>query len=519
MNSFTDFLTATPEQMGVTSESLIRFLKKLEDIDIPMHSAIVMRHDKIIMETYYKPYDRNTLHRMFSITKSLVSLGIGLLEEDGKLSLDDQIIKYFPEKLPAEGVHPYIEAMTIRDMLRMASAHDKTTFKVMLIDDWVRTFFAVTPNHVPGTCFSYDTSSTHTLAALVEKLSGMELLNYLRSKFLDELDFSKDAYCMKDPVGVSMGGSGLMATPYDLLKIMYVIAHKGIYNGKQLLPANYLKEATTKQIDNYSKSATFEEMQGYGYQFWCTTHNGIVCYGMGGQLALYLPEKDLILITTADTQGRQGGVQLIYDAFWETVYPSLSDCPIMPDTSLNANTNEDTNVNVIDNATDNVTDNAADNISGSQESLANYVASRQLMYLHGADTSPIMPLINNKTFLLDNNKMGFTNITLSFDNIDTKKCTIGQIDYSNISGTHTLKFAIGTNFIQQFPFYNYKTAVSGTWCREDTFLIKAHLIDECIGNIFIQLIFKNDTVTMMMRKFEETMFQEFDGIVSGKMIK
>jgi len=236
-------------------------------------------------------------------------------------------------------------------------------------------------------------------------------------------------------------------------------------------------------------------------------------------LALYLPEKDLILITTADTQGRQGGVQLIYDAFWETVYPSLSDCPIMPDTSLNANTNEDTNVNVIDNATDNVTDNAADNISGSQESLANYVASRQLMYLHGADTSPIMPLINNKTFLLDNNKMGFTNITLSFDNIDTKKCTIGQIDYSNISGTHTLKFAIGTNFIQQFPFYNYKTAVSGTWCREDTFLIKAHLIDECIGNIFIQLIFKNDTVTMMMRKFEETMFQEFDGIVSGKMIK
>ena len=496
MNSFTDFPTTTPEEMGVSSESLIRFLNKLESIDIPIHSAIVMRHDKVIMETYYKPYDRNTLHRMFSITKSFVSLGIGLLAEEGKLSLDDHIIKFFPEKLPEEGVHPFIEAMTIRDMLRMASAHDKTTFKVMLIDDWVKTFFSVTPNHVPGTCFSYDTSSTHTLAALVEKLSGMELLDYLRSKFLDELDFSKDAYCMKDPVGVSMGGSGMMATPYDLLKVMYVIAHKGIYNGKQLLPANYLKEATTKQIDNYSKSATFEEMQGYGYQFWCTTHNGIVCYGMGGQLALYLPEKDLILITTADTQGRQGGVQLIYDAFWDTVYPALSDYPIPVDPSTN--THED--------------------ILKSQESLTNYVNSRQLMYLHGADTSPVMDLINNKKFLLDNNNMGFSNIALSFDNVEGNHCTSGQFDYSNKTGDYTLKFAIGDNCIQQFPYYNYKTAVSGSWCSEDTFLIKAHLIDECIGNIFIQLIFKNDTVTLMMRKFEETMFNEFDGIASGIMI-
>ena len=496
MNFFTDFPTATPEEMGITSESLIGFLKRLEDIDIPMHSAIVMRHDKVIMETYYKPYERNTLHRMFSITKSFVSLGIGLLEEEGKLSLDDHIIQYFPEKLPVEGVHPYIEAMTIRDMLRMASAHDKTTFKVMLIDDWVKTFFSVTPSHVPGTCFSYDTSSTHTLAALVEKLSGMELLNYLRSKFLDELDFSKDAYCMKDPVGVSMGGSGMMATPYDLLKVMYLIAHKGLNNGKQLLPANYIKEATAKQIDNYSKSATFEEMQGYGYQFWCTTHNGIVCYGMGGQLALYLPDKDLILITTADTQGRQGGVQLIYDAFWDTVYPALSDCPII----ANSSTNTD------------------DAILNSQTALTNYVGSRQLMYLHGADTSPFMRLINSKTFLLDNNKMGFTNITLSFHNSGNDKCTSGQFDYSNLSGNHTLKFAIGANCIQQFPSYNYTTAISGTWCSKDTFLIKAHLIDECIGNIFIQLVFKNDTITLMMRKSEETMFQEFDGFTSGKMI-
>lgn len=496
LNTFTDFQNATPEEMGVTSQSLINFLKKIEEKNIPMHSAIILRHDKVIMETYYKPYSRNTLHRMFSITKSFVSLGIGLLEAEGKLSLDDHIIEYFPEKLPSEGVHPYIEEMTIRDMLCMATAHDKTTFKVMLIDDWVKTFFTVTPNHVPGSCFSYDTSSTHTLAALVEKLSGMELLDYLRFKFLDELDFSKDAYCLKDPVGVSMGGSGLMATPYDLLKVMYVIAHNGKYNEKQLLPANYLKEATSKQIDNYAKSPTFEEMQGYGYQFWCTTHNGFVCYGMGGQLAVYLPEKDLILITTADTQGRQGGVQLIYDAFWETVYPSLSDEPITSDSTTIEYTE----------------------IQKSQNELQSYINSRNLMFLDGANTSIFTNKINNKTFLLDQNNMGFTSISLSFNDVEDNKCTCGQLQYSNKKGDYTLKFGIGSNCIQQFPDYNYKTAVSGAWRSENTFLIKAHLIDECIGNIFIQLIFKNDTVTLMMRKFEETFFNEFEGITSGKLI-
>lgn len=490
MNTFTDFQTASPEEMGIPSQTLIDFLKKLEDADLPVHSAIIMRHNKIVMETYYKPYERDTLHRMFSVTKSFVSLAIGLLEEEGKLSLDDQIISHFPDKLPEEGVHPYIESMTIKDMLRMASAHDKTTFKVMNIDDWVKTFFHVVPSHVPGTCFSYDTSSTHTLAALVERLSGMELLDYLRSKFLDELDFSANSYCIKDPVGVSMGGSGMMATPYDLLKVMYVIAHKGRYNDKQLLPEKYLEAATTKQIETYAKSATFEEMQGYGYQFWRTTHNGVACYGMGGQLSVYLPDEDLIFVTTADAQGRQGGVQLIYDAFWTTVYPALSAEAITPENTLLS----------------------AEEIKFAQEKLRLFSDSREIMSLRGSDNSPIMEKINNKTFILDQNNMGFTKIKLSFDD-----CKCGQLFYSNRSGDHSINFGLGYNCIQKFPHYNYTTAVSGTWCTEDTFLIKAHLIDECIGNIFFQLAFKDDSVTLMMRKIEETMFNEFDGFTSGKI--
>lgn len=509
MNNFTDFEKVNPEAEGISSESLMNFLKRLENQDIAMHSAILMRHGKIVLETYYKPYDKNTLHRMFSITKSFVSLAIGLLQDEGKLSLNDKIVSFFPEKLPAEGVHPYIAQITIRDMLRMATAHDKTTFKTLKINDWVKTFFTVKPTHVPGTCFSYDTSSTHTLAALVEKLSGKELLDYLRFKFLDELDFSKHAYCMKDPVGVSMGGSGLMATPYDLLKVMYVISQDGKYHGKQLLPKEYLKAATTKQIDNYGKGPTFEEMQGYGYQFWCTRNNGIVCYGMGGQLALYLPDEDIILITTAYTNERQGGVQLIYDAFWEEVYQKLSESTKTP---MSYEDSMLLDMAALDGAS--TTGTAGE----SAKNLLDFEKSRNLITIQGLACDTCEDEINGKQYALDENPMGFQEISLHFFEKRGANHRKGALTYKNKSGIHTLEFGESVNIVQLFPDYNCKTAVSGGWRSSDTFLIKAHIIDECVGCVYIQLVFKADTVTVMMRKFEETSFNEFDGFVSGHLI-
>ena len=165
------------------------------------------------MESYYAPYTKDTLHRMFSVTKSFVSLAIGLLADEGRISLDDHIADYFPEKQPETGVHPYMQMLTIRQMLTMRTCHDVNAYKIGGSPDWVGSFFTVTPDHVPGTNFSYDTASTHTLGALVEKLTGMELLDYLRTKFLDELSFSKEAFILKSPDGkVSMDGSGMCAT-------------------------------------------------------------------------------------------------------------------------------------------------------------------------------------------------------------------------------------------------------------------------------------------------------------------
>ena len=177
-----------------------------------MHSALIYQNGRILEESYFEPYSGDSLHRMFSVTKSFTSLAVGGLLAEGRLSLGDRIIDYFPEYTPLDP-HPYLAAMTIRDMLTMRTCHKATTYKINMAEDWVRSFFITPPDHRPGTVFKYDTSSAHTLAALVKKLSGRGILGYLRQIFPEELHFSEDALVLTDPFGTELGGSGLLARP------------------------------------------------------------------------------------------------------------------------------------------------------------------------------------------------------------------------------------------------------------------------------------------------------------------
>lgn len=500
MNKFFDY--ATPESVGISSGWIINFLDRLKAQELPLHSAIIIRQGKICAEAYYAPYTADTLHRMFSITKSFVSMAIGLLEAEGKISLDDHIVDYFPEKQPENGPYKYTSMMTIRDMLAMTTCHNKTTYKSPGVTDWVGSFFTVPPTHVPGTNFSYDTSSTHTLGALVEKLTGMELLDYLRSRCLDEIGFSKDAYILKDPNGVSLGGSGLCATPMDILKFIVLIANDGKWNGKQLLPAQYVRNARSKHSDPYAKQGTLEELQGYGYQIWLTRNGGYVLFGMGGQLALYVPDKDIFMVTTADAQGRQGGVQLIYDAFWDEIYAKIDE------NALNYNSNKE-------NAS------ACNSLEENPEAysrLQEYCKNCRLLSMPGEKSSGIINKINDVTYICDENSCGVSKISVHFDeaaSIAAPATASGSLHYTNATGSHTLDFKIGDNAVGIFPDYNMRYAASGAWRMSGTFLIKVQIIDSSVGNIYISLNFKNDYITVMFRKIEESLFKEYDGVFSG----
>lgn len=290
--------------------------KQLKNSGLPIHSFLADRGGTVLKEAYQAPYTDKDLHRMFSITKSFCSLAVGYLYADGMLSLDDTIINYFPEYCSSKEIHPWLKEMTIRHMLSMETCHTTTTYKIDKSKNWVKSFFTTPPSHRSGQVFLYDTSSSHTLAALVKKLTGKGVLDYLREKCLDKIGFSREAYILLDPFGSEMGGSGLMAFSKDLLKVGRYCMDT-IQKGSDAF-ADYLREAVSFQVPTLHAGQTVDEQQGYGYQFW-RIRNGFAMYGLGGQYVLFYPQLDMVFVITADTQKIKGGNQIMLDLVYDAV--------------------------------------------------------------------------------------------------------------------------------------------------------------------------------------------------------
>ncbi len=475
-----NFYKATPEESGIPSHALLSFLQRLETYHIPMHSILMARgteEAKLCLEAYYKPFDANRLHRMFSITKSLTSLAIGHLASEGKLALSDKIITYFPEKLPQK-VHPYLADMTIHHMLSMQSCHHQSTYKLDMDSDWVASFFTTPQNHPPGTLFHYDTSASHTLAALVERLSGMPLLDYLRIHVLDAIGFSQDSYILKDPFGVSMGGSGLMAKPSDLLLLGKFLIQGGKAHGKQLIAKEYMQAALSLQVDTRLQGSFLDTQQGYGYQFWHSRHGGFACYGMGGQLLLCFPEHDLVVVTTADTQTIQGGDGIIYQALYEEVFPHLSNTPL----SKNSN---------------------------AVHALHQYIERLQL--LPASSTPALYQTSVHYQAVLKPNPSGFTKLM-----VHCKKDT-GTITFASDTNSYSLTFGIGTMIESEFPIYQQPCATSGCWITPEKLYIHSHLIGEYLGSVQLYVACSGKTLTVQMKKTEESLPLHFHGYLQGEL--
>lgn len=306
---------AKPADVGVSQKATDKLLSYIEEKDIPVNSLLIMKDDRLILEKYYDSFNPESLQRMYSITKSLTGIAVSILIDKGLVSYDEPITTYFPEYTTAN-THPWVKATTIRNMLMMRTCHSSTTYKVNFESDWVESFFTVTPTHEPGTVFHYDTSSAHVLCRLVEKLSGKKMLDFLRENVLDHLDFSRDSYIEEDPFGVSMGGTGLMATPLDIMKILYLVDNNGSIvcsDGKirNLINADYLRKAGSVLTETNGAGIVPFEVCGYGMQMWIHDMGGILMYGMNGQLALNVPSVKLSVVITADARNKES-VRLMY---------------------------------------------------------------------------------------------------------------------------------------------------------------------------------------------------------------
>lgn len=454
-------------------------IKQMEALELPVHSFLLYRDGKTAVEAYFAPYGRESLHRMYSVTKSFVSLAVGLLADKGMVSLEDPVVKYFEEYLP-EDIHPWLAEMTLKDMLKMETCYGSTTYKKDLTKNWVESFFTTEPDRRPGRIFQYDTSAAHTLCALVEKLTGMELLDFLRKECLDEMGFSPDAYIIKDPFGVSMGGSGLMARPSDLLKVGILLLNGGCWNGKQIYPEWYIKEAASCQVLTGISRHNQDERQGYGYQFWQFRNGGFGCYGMGGQYVLCFPKYRAVCVTTADTLGINGGQQQILDCIYSYIMPWLEEEP-----------EEETLPVVFEGLT--------------QKPAAHEADGALLERLACGGQRRYRSLTADAWF----QEIG---IEISADK------TGGSFWYRCPEGEGRLSFSLGGWQETVFPFYGQTCAVSAGFARENDLMIRAQITGEDSSSVCIHLAFREESLSAFFTSTGENKFLEFRGFFEGKIV-
>lgn len=322
-----------PDSAGLEAISLYpeamlkRFTDRLLREDVNMHGFILSCADRQIANIYWHPFLEGQPHRMYSVSKTMTGIAIGMLVDDGVLSLDQAICGFFPDLLPPDPPEALMR-LNLRDMLRMAACYRKTAYRENIDRNWTVPFFNSVPDHEPGTVFCYDTGCSQVLAALVRRISGQEVMEFLDDRLFRPLGLQDSRFWLRDPSGCCQGGTGLCMSLRDLHRVSLCLLH----GGEGLIPRWYTEEMGKKHIDT-SLQEKKEEQYGYGWQCW-RIRTGWAMYGMGGQLSVLLPDRQAVFSTIADTRLDPFGVQRIYDAFFDEIYPFLPDSEPAPPISL-----------------------------------------------------------------------------------------------------------------------------------------------------------------------------------------
>jgi CubicO group peptidase (beta-lactamase class C family) len=318
---------STPEAQGVSSQAIRDFVAAADKINT-LHSFMIVRHGQVIAEGWWKPEAADKPHILNSLSKSFNSTAVGLAIEAGKLSLDDPVLRYFPDDAP-DDLSYNLKAMTVRDLLTMTCGHD-TEPKAVGGAPSVKQFLAHPVPHKPGTHFQYNTMGSYVLSAIVTKVTGQTELEYLKPRLFEPLGIENPRWD-SSPEGYSLGGYGLWLRTEDIAKFGQLYLQKGKWNGKQLIPQTWVEQATSKQVPNdeeYAHSKIGPDWrQGYGFQFWRCTHNAFRGDGANGQLCVVMPDKDAVIAVTAATGDMQGEL----NAIWDNLLPAFQDAALTDD--------------------------------------------------------------------------------------------------------------------------------------------------------------------------------------------
>ena len=323
-----DLPRSSPEAQGVSSAAILTFVEAVDSEIDSLNSVMIVRHGHVIAEGWWAPYDPQAPHSLYSLSKSFTSTAVGLAIAEGKLSVDDQVYKFFPDEAPSEPSDK-LKSMRVRDLLRMATGHDSEP-KLTPDVPWVKTFLAHPVPFKPGTHFLYNTPATYMQSAIVQKVTGMTVLDYLRPRLFEPLGIENPTW-ESSPQGISTGGYGLSIRTEDIAKFGQLYLQKGVWQGKQLVPATWIEEATSRQIANGSNPASDWD-QGYGYQFWRCRNGAYRGDGAFGQYCLVMPEQDTVIAITSGLRD----MQQVLNVIWDKLLPAFKSAPFATATETKA---------------------------------------------------------------------------------------------------------------------------------------------------------------------------------------
>ena len=246
-----DLPRATPESQGISSSAVLQLIEALESQIHEIHSFMLLRRGKVVAEGWWLPHAREYPHMLFSLSKSFTSTAVGLAIAEGRFSIDDPVLSFFPEKTPLD-LNDSLATMRVQHLLSMSTGQAVDTWSYMVDrpdGDWIKGFLEVPVVHRPGTHFVYNTGATYMLSAIVQKTTGMKLVDYLKPRLFEPLGIESASW-QESPQGITAGGIGLSIRTEDIARFGQLYLQKGMWQGRQILTEAWVQAATSSQISN-----------------------------------------------------------------------------------------------------------------------------------------------------------------------------------------------------------------------------------------------------------------------------
>ena len=476
-----EFERITEEQAGIPSGNTAKFITELKKRRVCLHSVLLFRSGKLFFEEYAPGFDKNTRHRLYSVSKTYTSAAIGRAIGDGYITLETRVADYFKDKLP-ENIHPFVKELTVRDCLTMSTPFDDCPYN-HTHSDWLKDFFTATPTHRGGSIFRYDTGATLVMCALIERVTGLPFNEYLYNTVLSKIGYESAPPCVESPEGTKWGGSGVQCTPRELAAFALLMMNGGKNrDSEQLIPESYVKAATSKQIGNAEDNKqTYLRGYGYGYQTWMMK-KGWAMYGMGNQLAFCFPEEDILFVCTGDDQGNDFARNFIIEYMFDYI--------LTP-------------------------------ISGEEKEEENDT-SLCLPLPMGEKYSPLQTVYSGKTYELSENRAGIEEISFVFGE---NQC---EMNFSARGEKKQLVFGLGKYIESEFPEKHYsgerintpinrgyRCSATAKWDMENLLVLKCYATDYYLGNITLNVRFSDKGIDMHFIKYAEWFFDEYQGFATG----